>query len=80
MIAVAERKANTLAAVKDFIIVGKLGRTRGVEGELYITTFTDFPDRFLDLNEIFVKERGEWACRRLKSSRMVGDRPVISSH
>ena len=77
MISVSERE-NTLASVKDFIIVGKVGRTRGVEGELFITTFTDFPDRFLDLDEIFVKERGEWTVKRLKSSRLVGERPVIS--
>lgn len=59
------------------ITVGKLGRTRGVEGEIYITPFTDFPDRFLELDEIFVKNQKEWEKMKLVSSRLIADRPVI---
>ena len=61
----------------NLITVGKLGRTRGVEGEIYITPFTDFPDRFLELNEIFVKSQREWEKMKLVSSRLIDDRPVI---
>lgn len=62
----------------EFIVVGKLGKTRGVRGELYITLLTDFPGRFLDLKDIHVLERGVWISRRLRSSELVGGRPVIS--
>lgn len=62
----------------EFIVVGKLGKTRGVRGELYITLLTDFPDRFLDLKDIHVMERGGWTSRHLRSSELVGGRPVIS--
>lgn len=59
------------------ITVGKLGRTRGVEGEIYITAFTDFPDRFLELKEIFVKNKNEWGKKKIVSSRLIAGRPVI---
>jgi len=61
-----------------FIVVGKLGRTRGVQGELYITLLTDFPDRFLELKEIHVRQNKVWTVRRLRSSRLVGGKPVVS--
>lgn len=61
----------------NLITVGKLGRTRGVEGEIYITPFTDFPDRFLELHEIFVKNQNDWEKMKLVSSRLVADKPVI---
>lgn len=61
----------------NLITVGKLGRTRGVEGEIYITPFTDFPDRFLELSEIFVKNQNDWDKMKLVSSRLIADKPVI---
>lgn len=59
------------------ITVGKLGKTRGLHGELYVTPLTDFPDRFIGLKEIFVGNRGTWEKMCIVSSRMIGDRPVI---
>ena len=61
----------------EYIIVGKLGRTREVYGELYITPFTDFPDRFLGMTEIYVSSKNSWELKKIVSSRMIGDRPVI---
>lgn len=66
-----------MADDKDLITVGRLGKTRGVEGELYVLPLTDFPDRFLDLTEIYVEHRGVWEKLRIDSSRMVSGRPVI---
>ncbi|MFH1372778.1 MAG: ribosome maturation factor RimM [bacterium] len=60
-----------------FIIVGTLGRTRGVTGEMYVTLETDFPDRFVDLREIHVHDRNGWEIMRLASSRLVSGKPVI---
>ena len=47
-----------MTAETQFITVGKLGRTRGVHGELWVTPVTDFPDRFLGLKEIYIDNRG----------------------
>jgi 16S rRNA processing protein RimM len=66
-----------VAQQQEFITVGKLGRTRGIHGELYVTPFTDFPERFLDLKEIYVEYRGVWERRVIESSRLVSARPVI---
>jgi 16S rRNA processing protein RimM len=66
-----------VAEDNDFITVGRLGKTRGVDGELYVLPLTDFPDRFLDLTEIYVEHRGVWEKFRIDSSRMVSGRPVI---
>lgn len=60
-----------------FITVGKLGKTRGVEGEIYVTPFTDFPDRFLELDEIFIQNKKNWETIKISSSRLIADRPVI---
>lgn len=61
----------------DFIILGKLGRTRGVWGEIYITPDTDFPERFVDLTEIYVMVRSNWEKRKLDSAKLISGRPVL---
>lgn len=62
----------------DLITVGKLGKTRGVHGEMYVTLLTDFPDRFLDLEEVYVGSRDRWEKMSIASARLVGGRPVIA--
>lgn len=54
-----------------------MGRTRGLDGSLWITPLTDFPDRFLDLTEIFVSDRREWQIMKIESTHIVSDRPLI---
>jgi 16S rRNA processing protein RimM len=66
-----------VAEATEYITVGRLGKTRGVHGELYVTPLTDFPDRFLGLEELWVDNRGTWEKLRLDSSRMISGRPVI---
>ena len=60
-----------------FVTVGKLGRTRGVKGELYIVAKTDFPQRFLKMTEIHLRYKDQWEIIRLESVRMVSGRPVV---
>ncbi len=60
-----------------FVTVGKLGRTRGVKGEMYIIPNTDFPGRFLDMSEIHLRYQDRWEKVHLDSSRIVSGRPVI---
>ena len=42
---------------EDKIIIGKLGKVRGLDGSLKIIPLTDFEDRFDDLEKIFVGEK-----------------------
>lgn len=60
-----------------FVIVGKLGRPRGLAGEIYVTPETDFPQRFVGLKEIYVRDRNRWEKRSLISSRLISGRPVL---
>ena len=60
-----------------YIIIGKLGKTRGVRGEIRVTVFSDFPERFVDLTEVFVGNRGTWEKRKLESAQMISGRPVL---
>jgi len=63
--------------VDDLIVVGKLGRPRGVHGEIYVTPMTDYPDRFVGMSAIHVRNRKEWQSREIAESRMISGRPVI---
>jgi 16S rRNA processing protein RimM len=59
------------------ILVGKLGRTRGLQGQIWITPLTDFPDRFEGLKEILVGDRDGWRPYKIEATWMIGERPVI---
>lgn len=60
-----------------FILVGQLGRTRGVHGWLWITPETDFPDRFGDLERILVSEHDSWRELEIEAAKVIGGRPAI---
>jgi 16S rRNA processing protein RimM len=62
---------------ESYITVGILGKTRGIGGELYVTLLSDFPDRFDNLAEILVEDRGRWQTRRIESARVISGRPVL---
>ena len=66
-----------MADTERFITVGKLGRYRGVRGKITVTPITDFPDRFLDLEEIYVGHRGTWQSLRIESAEFISGRPVL---
>lgn len=38
---------------------------------------TDFPDRFLDLDEIYMESRGKWEVIAIEESSMISGRPVL---
>ncbi|MEA2030043.1 MAG: ribosome maturation factor RimM [candidate division Zixibacteria bacterium] len=59
------------------MIVGRLGRPRGINGEIFVTPDTDFPDRFIGLEEIFIGNHGNWEKLEIESSRLVSGRPVL---
>lgn len=61
----------------DYIVVGLLGKTRGVDGNMWVTPLTDFPDRFMDMKSIFVENRDKWEERNILSSELIANRPVL---
>ncbi len=61
----------------DVIAVGKLGRPRGLKGEIFVTLGTDFPDRFIGMKEILVKGKDGWEKYSITASRIIGKRPVL---
>lgn len=58
-------------------MVGRIGRPRGVSGELYIDPATDSPERFLELTNVFLIEHGERRPAKLQSVNIIGNRPVV---
>lgn len=60
-----------------FVTVGRLGRSRGVRGELYVIPDTDFPQRFLSMRELHLRTKDGWEKIKIDSTRMVSGRPVI---
>lgn len=62
---------------EEFVTVGRLGKTRGVHGEIWIVPETDFPDRFLQMTELFLRYKDHWEKFAIDSARFVSGRPVI---
>ena len=61
----------------DVITVGRIGRPRGLNGELYISPNTDFLERFENLTEILIKENQSWEIIKVISSKIISGRPVL---
>lgn len=62
---------------EEIITVGQLGRPRGINGEIFVTPMTDFPERFENVKEILVSDGGSWNNMRVVSSRFISGRPVL---
>lgn len=61
----------------DMITVGRLGRTRGIDGELFVHPETDFPERLTKLRRIFLSDGAGWEPVNVASARFVGDKVVL---
>ena len=57
--------------------VGRLGRPWGVKGEIFVTTLTDFPERFENIEEIFVSNKDDWEKKKVVSTKFISGRPVL---
>jgi 16S rRNA processing protein RimM len=62
---------------EEIVTVGRLGRTRGLTGEIYVTVATDFPQRFSDLKKILVKGKEGWDSMKIVAVKYVANRPVL---
>ena len=61
----------------EYITVGKFGRTHGLDGAIYITPLTDFPDRFGELKEAYLATESGWNKVEIESVQMHNGRPVM---
>ncbi len=66
-----------MVAANELITVGRLGKTRGVRGYLYVIPTSDEPERFVGLKEIFVSSRQSWVKMRIESAQIISGRAVI---
>ena len=66
-----------MAADEEFVTVGRLGRPRGINGEIFVTPLTDFPERFENIKEIFVSSKNDWEKKKVVSSKIISGRPVL---
>ena len=57
--------------------MGRFGKPRGVSGEINITPETDDPERFLDLDGVYVVIEGQKKRLRFQSVALIGGRPVV---
>ena len=64
-------------AQSEYITVGKFGRTHGLDGAIYVTPLTDFPDRFSQLKEAYLAAESGWDKVEIEAVQMHNGRPVI---
>lgn len=66
-----------MAEILEYVRVGWIGKTRGVSGDLWVTPDTDFPERFRDLKEIFVRDRDRYELLAISEADIISGRPVL---
>ena len=62
---------------KEFVVIGRLGKPRGVRGALNVIPLTDVPGRFAGMKEIHVGFDGQWEPMKIASIEYMAERPVI---
>jgi 16S rRNA processing protein RimM len=69
--------------LRELVAVGRIARAQGREGEVVVDPLTDFPERFGELDRVFLVDAGvtgeaaEADSRRIESCRMHKGRPVL---
>ena len=59
------------------VVIGRLGRSRGLDGDIYVTPLTDYPERFAGMTELFVGSQDGWRKSKVIAARMISGRPVL---
>ncbi len=62
---------------QDLVLIGKLGKSRGLDGAIWVTPYTDYPERFADLEEVFLSLRGGWEKWEVVDGDVISRRPVV---
>jgi 16S rRNA processing protein RimM len=62
----------------ELVAVGHLARPQGRRGEVAVEPLTDFPERFEDLDRVFIEgDQGRVIALRLEWVRQHGGRPIL---
>lgn len=75
--AIRDHVVNLAMTDQEMVVVGRLGKPRGLNGEIFVTPDTDFPQRFVGLKEILVRKRDSWEKMTLVSAAIISKRPVL---
>ncbi len=54
----------------DYIRIGMVAKPQGIRGEIKVTSLSDRLERFLDLQYVFVEEKGTYTKYNVKGSRL----------
>ena len=52
------------------VLIGRIAAPFGLNGEVKVVPFTDFPERFKELGEVYVETKGGGMMRRIESARL----------
>ena len=56
--------------MKKFLLIGQAVKPQGVRGEIKVLPATDDVERFCDLENVFLDEKGE-ICKKVESAREI---------
>ena len=57
----------------DFVRIGIIAKPQGIRGEVKINCLTERLERFLDLKEIYLEDKGEYLHFNVKGTRLAGE-------
>ncbi len=59
------------------IAIGRFGRTRGVQGEIYVIPYGAYPDRILDLEQMEIELTDGYVVAQIEKSYSVSGKVVV---
>lgn len=57
----------------DFVRIGIIAKPQGIRGEIKINSLTEQLERFLDLKEVFLEDKGQYVKYNVKGTRLAGE-------
>lgn len=61
----------------DVLLVGTLGRARGLKGHVRVRPYTDDPDRFFDLQRVYLREGDDFSPLTIAQTEVDGESVVL---
>ena len=79
MTALPATEAGDAGRWEDMVLVGRLGRSHGLRGDVLLQSETDFPDsRFAAAATVYTRRDGQVVGLVIERFRMHGDRPLVA--
>lgn len=57
----------------DYVRIGLVAKPQGIRGEVKINSLTEQLERFLDLKEVFLEDKGKYEHYNVKGTRLAGE-------